>query len=56
MFQRIVFLLVIGWIMKLDTVRPLDWGALVPEWLLHAPTHAPVAAAGNPAASTFHYV
>jgi len=37
MVQRILFLLVIGWIMKLDSVHLFNWGAVVPDWLAAPP-------------------
>jgi len=37
MVQRILFLLVIGWIMKLDSVHLFNWGAVVPDWLASPP-------------------
>jgi predicted tellurium resistance membrane protein TerC len=39
MVQRILLLLIIGWVMKLDAIRLFDWGAIVPDWLMSPPTH-----------------
>lgn len=49
MLQRILFLLVIGWIMKLDSVRLFDWGAIVPDWLIAAPPPPPATDAAHAA-------
>lgn len=51
MLQRILFLLVIGWIMKLDSVRLFHWGAIVPDWLIAPPPLPDAAHAGGEAAS-----
>ena len=37
MIQRILLLLVIGWVMRLDSVQLLDWGALIPDFLVSPP-------------------
>ncbi len=41
MVQRILLLLVIGWVMRLDSVHLLNWGALMPDALLPPPTPTP---------------